>query len=85
VPAGGRRHELRDTFGSLRADSLCIEATFLPEKNDRGQRQRLPDDRGTLALPHRPPPVGRCAYILQHGHYQIEVMANLDKVPRLAR
>jgi kynurenine formamidase len=20
-------------------------------------------------------------YILQHGHYQIEVMANLDKVP----
>jgi hypothetical protein len=31
VPAGGRRHELGDTCGSLRADSLCIEATFLPD------------------------------------------------------
>ena len=31
VPAGGRRHELCDTCGSLRADSLRIEATFLPD------------------------------------------------------
>ena len=31
VPTGGRRHELRDTCGSLRADSLRIEATFLPD------------------------------------------------------
>jgi kynurenine formamidase len=23
-------------------------------------------------------------YVLQHGHYQIEVMANLDKVPTKA-
>jgi hypothetical protein len=31
VPARGRRHELCDTCGSLRADSLRIEATFLPD------------------------------------------------------
>jgi hypothetical protein len=31
VPTGGRRHELCDTSGSLRADSLRIEATFLPD------------------------------------------------------
>jgi hypothetical protein len=29
MPAGGRRHELCDTCGSLRADSPRIEATFL--------------------------------------------------------
>jgi hypothetical protein len=29
--ASGRWHELGDTCGSLRADSLCIEATFLPD------------------------------------------------------
>ena len=31
VRAGGRRRELCDTCGSLRADSLRIEATFLPD------------------------------------------------------
>jgi hypothetical protein len=31
VPARGRRHELRNTCGSLRADSMGIEATFLPD------------------------------------------------------
>ena len=31
VPAGGRRHELCNTCGSLRADSQRIEATFLPD------------------------------------------------------
>ena len=31
VPAGGRWHELCDTCGSFRADSLRIEATFLPD------------------------------------------------------
>jgi hypothetical protein len=30
VPTGGRRHELRDACGSLRADSVRIKATFLP-------------------------------------------------------
>ena len=30
VPAGGCRHELRDTCGSLRADSQRIEAALLP-------------------------------------------------------
>ena len=31
VPTGGVRHELCDTCGSLRANSLRIEATFLPD------------------------------------------------------
>ena len=31
VPAGGRRHELCDTRGSLRADSPRIEAALLPD------------------------------------------------------
>jgi len=31
MPAGGRRHELCDTCGSLRAYSPRIEATFLPD------------------------------------------------------
>jgi len=31
MPAGGRRHELGDTCGSLGADSHRIEATFLPD------------------------------------------------------
>ena len=30
VPASGRRHELGNTRGSLRTDSIGIEATFLP-------------------------------------------------------
>jgi hypothetical protein len=31
VPTSGPRHELRDTFGSLGADSLRVEAAFLPD------------------------------------------------------
>jgi hypothetical protein len=31
VPAGGRRHELGDSFRSLLANSLRTEATFLPD------------------------------------------------------
>jgi hypothetical protein len=41
MPAGGRRHELCDTCGSLRAYSPRIEATFLPDhpgKNSTGRQ-----------------------------------------------
>jgi hypothetical protein len=31
VPTSGPRHELRDTFGSLEADSLRVKAAFLPD------------------------------------------------------
>jgi hypothetical protein len=31
VPTGGRRHELRDTFGSLWGDSPRIETALLPD------------------------------------------------------
>ena len=35
MPTGGRRHELRDACGALRADRTRIEATFLPYDADK--------------------------------------------------
>jgi len=35
VPAGGRRHELGDSFRSHLANSLRTEATFLPDHADK--------------------------------------------------
>src|SRR5262249_14455960 len=57
VPAGGRRHELGDSFRSLLANSLRTEATFLPDHAGKAL-DRKSVLRGRLAFAATPD-VGR--------------------------
>jgi hypothetical protein len=56
VPTGGRRHELRDTCGSLRTDSARIEAIYRDRLNRFGP---LIGDREPIVLHKEIPGMGR--------------------------
>src|SRR5499433_3346194 len=96
LAAGEKQHKRvpRGSFGALRTD-MYKDFASNPERFKRSPFPAwaletikvLYEERGVVATGHEALDTDTTdkmlseTWILQHGHYQIEVMANLDKVP----